>query len=193
MSKKNNSAASYSDSAASYSDSAASYSNSDAAPSQLGGRHSNPVVTTPTIALDLVDTTQQSASHNVAPNQKKPAVANKEESVVALHKIFRRRNKPAVGRHGSAVAQTRCINQLQRKEEFEEAVALRKSYQLLIPSKHEDVKLCVCSLSHTGVKQVIECTQLRLVYIGVAMSSPGARLGDSSYSETFLKKEEGEM
>ncbi|KZV28118.1 hypothetical protein F511_27574 [Dorcoceras hygrometricum] len=36
---------------------------------KLGGRHSNPVVTTPTIALDFSDTTQQSASHNVAPNQ----------------------------------------------------------------------------------------------------------------------------
>ncbi|KZV28196.1 hypothetical protein F511_24454 [Dorcoceras hygrometricum] len=36
---------------------------------QLGGRHSNPVVTTPTIALDFSGTTQQSASHNVAPNQ----------------------------------------------------------------------------------------------------------------------------
>ncbi|KZV55777.1 hypothetical protein F511_17348 [Dorcoceras hygrometricum] len=36
---------------------------------QLGGRHSNPVVTTPTIALDFSDTAQQSASHNVAPNQ----------------------------------------------------------------------------------------------------------------------------
>ncbi|KZV54871.1 Binding isoform 2 [Dorcoceras hygrometricum] len=35
----------------------------------LGGRHSNPVVTTPTIALDFSGTTQQSASHNVAPNQ----------------------------------------------------------------------------------------------------------------------------
>ncbi|KZV22028.1 hypothetical protein F511_39145 [Dorcoceras hygrometricum] len=37
--------------------------------SLLGGRHSNPVVTTPTIALDFSDTTQQSTSHNVAPNQ----------------------------------------------------------------------------------------------------------------------------
>ncbi|KZV38486.1 protein gamma response 1 [Dorcoceras hygrometricum] len=64
--------------------------------------------------------------------RRKPAVANKEKSVVALHKIFRRRNKPAVGRHGSAVALTRCINQLQRKEEFEAAVALRKSYQLSV-------------------------------------------------------------
>ncbi|KZV52535.1 hypothetical protein F511_27065 [Dorcoceras hygrometricum] len=36
---------------------------------QLGGRHSNPVVTTLTIALDFLDTTQQSTSHNVAPNQ----------------------------------------------------------------------------------------------------------------------------
>ncbi|KZV31920.1 hypothetical protein F511_04234 [Dorcoceras hygrometricum] len=36
---------------------------------QLGGRHSNPVVTTPTIALDFSNMTQQSASHNVAPNQ----------------------------------------------------------------------------------------------------------------------------
>ncbi|KZV51337.1 hypothetical protein F511_12032 [Dorcoceras hygrometricum] len=32
-------------------------------------RHSNPVVTTPTIALDFSGTTQESASHNVAPNQ----------------------------------------------------------------------------------------------------------------------------
>ncbi|KZV31489.1 inositol-1,4,5-triphosphate-5-phosphatase [Dorcoceras hygrometricum] len=32
-------------------------------------RHSKPVVTTPTIALDFSGTTQQSASHNVAPNQ----------------------------------------------------------------------------------------------------------------------------
>ncbi|KZV48101.1 hypothetical protein F511_02714 [Dorcoceras hygrometricum] len=38
-------------------------------PSQLGGRHSYPVVTAPTIALDFSGTTQQSASHNVAPNQ----------------------------------------------------------------------------------------------------------------------------
>ncbi|KZV42316.1 hypothetical protein F511_40857 [Dorcoceras hygrometricum] len=51
---------------------------------QLGGRHSNPVVTTPTIALDfqvrlghhsddsvgLSGATQQSTSHNVVPNQK---------------------------------------------------------------------------------------------------------------------------
>ncbi|KZV37551.1 myb-like protein X-like [Dorcoceras hygrometricum] len=36
----------------------------------LGGRHSNPVVHTPTIALDLSGTTQQPASHNMAPNQK---------------------------------------------------------------------------------------------------------------------------
>ncbi|KZV36963.1 hypothetical protein F511_20263 [Dorcoceras hygrometricum] len=38
-------------------------------PSQLGGRHSNPVVTTPMIPLDFSGTTHQSASHNVAPNQ----------------------------------------------------------------------------------------------------------------------------
>ncbi|KZV40292.1 hypothetical protein F511_33508 [Dorcoceras hygrometricum] len=38
-------------------------------PSQLGGRHSNPVVTTPMIALDFSGTTHQSASHNVAFNQ----------------------------------------------------------------------------------------------------------------------------
>ncbi|KZV20523.1 NAC domain-containing protein 67-like [Dorcoceras hygrometricum] len=35
----------------------------------LGGRHSNPVVTTPTIALDFSGTTQEPSSHNVAPNQ----------------------------------------------------------------------------------------------------------------------------
>ncbi|KZV45427.1 peroxisome biogenesis protein 1 [Dorcoceras hygrometricum] len=35
-------------------------------PSQLGGRHSNPIVTTPMIALDFSGTTTQSASHNVA-------------------------------------------------------------------------------------------------------------------------------
>ncbi|KZV29563.1 hypothetical protein F511_00841 [Dorcoceras hygrometricum] len=39
---------------------------------ELGGRHSNPVVTTPTIALDFSGTTQQSASHNVASNQISP-------------------------------------------------------------------------------------------------------------------------
>ncbi|KZV49534.1 hypothetical protein F511_28337 [Dorcoceras hygrometricum] len=38
-------------------------------PSQLGGRHSNPIVTTPMIALDFSGTTQRSASHNMAPNQ----------------------------------------------------------------------------------------------------------------------------
>ncbi|KZV18838.1 cysteine-rich receptor-like protein kinase 10-like [Dorcoceras hygrometricum] len=38
-------------------------------PSQLGGRHSYPVVTAPTIALDFSGTTQQSASHNVVPKQ----------------------------------------------------------------------------------------------------------------------------
>ncbi|KZV35766.1 hypothetical protein F511_33264 [Dorcoceras hygrometricum] len=37
--------------------------------SHLGGRHSNPIVTTPMIALDFSGTTHQSASHNVAPNQ----------------------------------------------------------------------------------------------------------------------------
>ncbi|KZV19353.1 hypothetical protein F511_23127 [Dorcoceras hygrometricum] len=42
------------------------------------------------------------------------------------------KHKPAAGRHGSVVALTRCINQLQRKEEFEAAVALRKSYHLLV-------------------------------------------------------------
>ncbi|KZV55874.1 protein STICHEL-like [Dorcoceras hygrometricum] len=41
----------------------------DVLPSQLGGRHSYPVVTAPTIALDVSGTTQQSSSHNVAPNQ----------------------------------------------------------------------------------------------------------------------------
>ncbi|KZV17655.1 mediator-associated protein 1-like [Dorcoceras hygrometricum] len=38
-------------------------------PSQLGVRHSNPVVTTLMIALDFSGTTTQSASHNVALNQ----------------------------------------------------------------------------------------------------------------------------
>ncbi|KZV19929.1 nicotianamine synthase [Dorcoceras hygrometricum] len=38
-------------------------------PSQLGGRHSYPVVTAPTIALDFSGTTNPSTSHNVAPNQ----------------------------------------------------------------------------------------------------------------------------
>ncbi|KZV17682.1 hypothetical protein F511_18140 [Dorcoceras hygrometricum] len=38
-------------------------------PSQLGGRHSNPAVTTPMIALDFSGTTHRSASHNVALNQ----------------------------------------------------------------------------------------------------------------------------
>ncbi|KZV18975.1 xaa-pro aminopeptidase [Dorcoceras hygrometricum] len=48
-----------------------------ASPSHLGGRHSDPIVTTPMIALDFSGTTQQSASHNVAPNQISP---NKHQS-----------------------------------------------------------------------------------------------------------------
>ncbi|KZV50550.1 hypothetical protein F511_14209 [Dorcoceras hygrometricum] len=43
--------------------------NHPVSPSQLGGRHSNPIVTTPMIALDFSGTTHQSASHNVAFNQ----------------------------------------------------------------------------------------------------------------------------
>ncbi|KZV31916.1 hypothetical protein F511_04230 [Dorcoceras hygrometricum] len=38
-------------------------------PIKPGGRHSNPIVTTPMIALDFSGTTHQSSSHNVAPNQ----------------------------------------------------------------------------------------------------------------------------
>ncbi|KZV55682.1 hypothetical protein F511_29574 [Dorcoceras hygrometricum] len=45
------------------------WSSGRVSPSQLGGRHSNPVVTTPMIALDFAGTTHQLASHNVAPNQ----------------------------------------------------------------------------------------------------------------------------
>ncbi|KZV50047.1 hypothetical protein F511_34063 [Dorcoceras hygrometricum] len=43
--------------------------NEPVSPSQLGGRHSNPIVTTPMIVLDFSGTTHQSASHNVAFNQ----------------------------------------------------------------------------------------------------------------------------
>ncbi|KZV55813.1 hypothetical protein F511_20616 [Dorcoceras hygrometricum] len=49
-------------------------------PSQLDGRHSNPVVTTPMIALDFSGTTHQSASHNVAFNQISPGTANLKPS-----------------------------------------------------------------------------------------------------------------
>ncbi|KZV49247.1 hypothetical protein F511_40118 [Dorcoceras hygrometricum] len=48
-------------------------------PSQLGGRHSNPVVTTPMIALDFSGTTTQSASHNVALNQVVNQYANQAQ------------------------------------------------------------------------------------------------------------------
>ncbi|KZV24062.1 KH domain-containing protein-like [Dorcoceras hygrometricum] len=42
---------------------------SPVSPSQLGGRHSNQIVTIPMIALDFSGTTHLSASHNVAINQ----------------------------------------------------------------------------------------------------------------------------
>ncbi|KZV18388.1 hypothetical protein F511_21528 [Dorcoceras hygrometricum] len=50
-------------------------------PSQLGGRHSNPVVTTPKIALDFSGMTQQSASHNVAPNQGTAALTTRNQQL----------------------------------------------------------------------------------------------------------------
>ncbi|KZV50767.1 hypothetical protein F511_27969 [Dorcoceras hygrometricum] len=50
-------------------------------PSQLGGRHSNPVVTTLIIALDFSGTTHQSASHNMAFNQISPGTANLKPSL----------------------------------------------------------------------------------------------------------------
>ncbi|KZV21926.1 sterol 22-desaturase [Dorcoceras hygrometricum] len=50
-------------------------------PSQLGGRHSNPVVTTPMIALDFSGTTTQSASHNVALNQVVNQSVNQAEDI----------------------------------------------------------------------------------------------------------------
>ncbi|KZV32181.1 hypothetical protein F511_17006 [Dorcoceras hygrometricum] len=50
---------------------------------QLGGRHSYPVVTALTIALDFSDTTQQSASPNVAPNQQKHAEDSKRYLLIA--------------------------------------------------------------------------------------------------------------
>ncbi|KZV27657.1 hypothetical protein F511_43140 [Dorcoceras hygrometricum] len=53
-------------------------------PSQLGGRHSNLVVTTPMIALDFSSTTHQSASHNVAFNQIHKARHNQLKQVSLL-------------------------------------------------------------------------------------------------------------
>ncbi|KZV53083.1 hypothetical protein F511_15830 [Dorcoceras hygrometricum] len=57
------------------------YRSEPVSPSQLGGRHSNPVVTTPMIALDFSGTTHQSASHNVAFNQISPGTANLKPSL----------------------------------------------------------------------------------------------------------------
>ncbi|KZV43933.1 ferric reduction oxidase 2-like [Dorcoceras hygrometricum] len=56
-------------------------------PSQLGGRHSNPVVTTPMIALDFSGTTHQSASHNVAPNQITQSTAELTADATSFHLV----------------------------------------------------------------------------------------------------------
>ncbi|KZV31176.1 hypothetical protein F511_05649 [Dorcoceras hygrometricum] len=58
-------------------------------PSQLGGRHSNPVVTTPMIALDFSGTTHQSASHNVAPNQITQSTAELTADATSFHLVHK--------------------------------------------------------------------------------------------------------
>ncbi|KZV26534.1 hypothetical protein F511_35980 [Dorcoceras hygrometricum] len=58
--------------------------NRPVSPSQLGVRHSYPVVTASTIALNFSGTTQQSASHNVAPKQKRPAT-NSSSRPLKIH------------------------------------------------------------------------------------------------------------
>ncbi|KZV57170.1 putative RNA-dependent RNA polymerase 3-like [Dorcoceras hygrometricum] len=68
-------------------------------PSQLGGRHSNPVVTTPMIALDFSGTTHQSASHNVTPNQFHVRHNNKSHNI--NHSMF----KPKVAKAAQFVPQ----------------------------------------------------------------------------------------
>ncbi|KZV28701.1 F-box/FBD/LRR-repeat protein-like [Dorcoceras hygrometricum] len=62
-------------------------------PSQLGGRHSNPVVTTPMIALDFSGTTQQSASHNVAPNQITKITAELTADATSFHRVRKSRQQ----------------------------------------------------------------------------------------------------
>ncbi|KZV17432.1 hypothetical protein F511_06721 [Dorcoceras hygrometricum] len=54
-------------------------------PSQLGGRHSNPVVTTRMKALDFSGTTHQSASHNVAFNQVINQSVNQDQDVLQVY------------------------------------------------------------------------------------------------------------
>ncbi|KZV23734.1 hypothetical protein F511_26501 [Dorcoceras hygrometricum] len=119
------------------------------------------------------------------------------------------KHKPAAGRHGSAVVLTRCINQLQRKEEFEAAVALRKIYELLEfsqllvagsglytmcrsnllvePSEEEEGETTVFFC-----RADTECASsvwMPRSYFGWAISSPGARLGDSTFDEIGEMKE----
>ncbi|KZT75912.1 hypothetical protein F511_47063 [Dorcoceras hygrometricum] len=58
-------------------------------PSHLCGRHSNPTVTTPMIALDFSDTTHLSASHNVALNQVvNPSVNQAQDVCMYANSIF---------------------------------------------------------------------------------------------------------
>ncbi|KZV32534.1 UBX domain-containing protein [Dorcoceras hygrometricum] len=57
-------------------------------PLQLGGRPSYPVVTAPTIALDFSGTTQQSASHNVAP---KSGYQIKSQYPCSIHNMPKRK------------------------------------------------------------------------------------------------------
>ncbi|KZV40343.1 hypothetical protein F511_14913 [Dorcoceras hygrometricum] len=65
-------------------------------PSQIGGRHSNPVVTTPMIALDFSGTTHQSASHNVAPNQVIKSICPGSICMVSPSQIGGRHSNPVV-------------------------------------------------------------------------------------------------
>ncbi|KZV28395.1 GTP-binding protein (ISS) [Dorcoceras hygrometricum] len=97
---------------------------------ELGGRHSNPVVTTPTIALDFSDTTQQSASHNVAPNQKLPRQLP--------FKIPRSLNLPKIP---NILAQTNERKLTQRIETHDATYCSIQPFRVPAPAQHSFQKL----------------------------------------------------
>ncbi|KZV38693.1 PHD finger protein 10 [Dorcoceras hygrometricum] len=132
------------------------------------------------------------------------AVANEDEPAVARSVVTKKRQQLSEQLLNKLLEYIQMLGRNQRSKwkesmaEIESCKCLKSRGQdLYYSGKQYNIQRMVAhnlGRRQIGrVKQVIECTQLRLVYIGVAMSSPGARLGDSYYSETFLKNEEGEM
>ncbi|KZV29190.1 BAG family molecular chaperone regulator 8, chloroplastic-like [Dorcoceras hygrometricum] len=104
-------------------------------PLQLGGRHSNPAVTTPMIALDFSGTTHLSASHNVALNQVINQSVNKAQDV-CMYAI----QKSMLNAYKSQYRDLKFSNQISPKSKilkFENSKILNLNFSILTvePSK----------------------------------------------------------